>query len=55
MKRIALTALLAAAVLAAARGRSPADPEAARTAPAEAAHDGYLGSGNRQGSTGVRP
>jgi hypothetical protein len=46
MKRLPLAALLAAAALAAACGRSPAASEAHR-APAGAAHDrGYLGSGN---------
>jgi ABC-type phosphate/phosphonate transport system substrate-binding protein len=50
MKRLALTALLAAAALAAACGRSPAAPET-RQAPARALHDGYLGSGNHHDTT----
>jgi len=55
MKRLALTALLAAAALAAGCGPSPAAPEA-RQAPAGAAHDGgYLGSGNHHDSTEVDP
>ena len=55
MKRIALTALLAAAALVAACGRSPAAPEA-RQAPAGAAHDGgYLGSGNHHDTTSIAP
>jgi len=49
MKKLAFATLLATAVFAAC-GRSPATPESAR-APAEALHDGYLGSGNRNDST----
>jgi hypothetical protein len=50
MKRLGLTALLAAAALAAACGRSPAAPEA-RQAPAGGVHDGFLGSGNHHDPT----
>ena len=54
MRRLALTALLAAAALAAC-GRSPAAPEA-RRAPAGVAHDGgFLGSGNVAGPTPRHP
>jgi|GEM_PF-3319258 len=55
MKRLTLTALLAAAAVAAACGRSPAVPEANHTAPAGAAHDGFLGSGNHHDPTSVDP
>jgi hypothetical protein len=54
MKRLALTALLAAAALAAARGRSSAAPEADRSAPADATR-GYLGSGNHHDGRSVHP
>jgi hypothetical protein len=54
MKRLTLAALLAAAAFAAACDRSPAAPEASR-APADAAYDGYLGSGNRRDSTLITP
>ena len=54
MKRLALTALLAAAALAAC-GRSPASPEA-RRAPAGTARDGgFLGSGNVADTTPRHP
>ena len=52
MKRLALTALLGAAALAAACGRSPAAPET-RQAPSDAVHAGYLGSGNHRDTTTV--
>ena len=55
MKRLALAALLAAAAVAAACGRAPAAPEPNRTAPAGAAHDGFLGSGNHHDTTSVDP
>jgi hypothetical protein len=54
MKRLALTALLAAAALAAPCVRPPAAPEG-RRAPADAARYGYLGSGNHHDANGVAP
>jgi len=53
VKRFTLATLLAAAAFAAC-GRSPAAPETSR-APADAAYDGYLGSGNRRDSTTIAP
>ncbi|HEV7589440.1 MAG TPA: hypothetical protein VGO40_15095 [Longimicrobium sp.] len=54
MKRLALAALLAAAALASACGRSPAAPDA-RQPPAGAVHDGFLGSGNHHDTTTYQP
>jgi len=54
MKKLTLATLLAVAAFAAACGRSPTEPEASR-APAGAAYDGYLGSGNRRDTTSVTP
>jgi hypothetical protein len=51
MKRLALTALLAAAALAAGCGRTPTAPARQWQAPTASAHDGYLGSGNRGDSS----
>jgi len=53
MKKLALTAFLAAAALAAACARTPTDATPHR-APAGALHDGYLGSGNRHDSVTAR-
>jgi hypothetical protein len=55
MKRLALTAVIAAVSLMATGGRPPAGPEANRAAGAGAAHAGYLGSGNHHDSTDAAP